>query len=311
MSISTQGGDQRRPSVVSTGKKSPTGGKKSSTDDTESATGGEATATDKSNTSAEKSAAKPTIGKQATGGKSGKSGAGARPGGRPGAGRPGAGGKGRKPVAPVKVSQGRAWGPIALFVAVGVLAAGIIGYGAYAVYQNAKPWEKRAAEISGIVNYNETDKSAVDPLPGQQSHVKGPLTYKVSPPVGSSHNTSWQNCMGDVYDAPIANEHAVHSLEHGAVWITYRPDLPADQVEKLASRVRGNEFMMMSPYENLDKAISLQAWGYQLKVDNADDARIDEFITALRKNATQEPEAGCSSGITATGTTPRDLQPGM
>ena len=44
--------------------------------------------------------------------------------------------------------------------------------------------------------------------------------------------------MGDVYDAPIANEHAVHSLEHGAVWITYRPDLPADQVDKLAEQGR-------------------------------------------------------------------------
>ena len=84
--------------------------------------------------------------------------------------------------------------------------------------------------------------------------------------------------MGDVYDAPIANEHAVHSLEHGAVWITYRPDLPADQVAKLKAKVQGKEKMMLSPYDGLDKPISLQAWGYQLKVDNADDGRIDEFI---------------------------------
>ena len=56
--------------------------------------------------------------------------------------------------------------------------------------------------------------------------------------------------------------------------------------------------MLMSPYPGLDKPISLQAWGYQLKVDNADDSRIDEFIKALRQNATQEPQAGCSSGIT-------------
>ena len=47
--------------------------------------------------------------------------------------------------------------------------------------------------------------------------------------------------------------------------------------------------MLMSPYPGLDAPISLQAWGYQLKVDNADDGRIDEFINALRKNATSEP----------------------
>ena len=45
--------------------------------------------------------------------------------------------------------------------------------------------------------------------------------------------------MGDVYDAPIANEHAVHSLEHGAVWITYKPGLPADQVEQARRPGRG------------------------------------------------------------------------
>ena len=44
----------------------------------------------------------------------------------------------------------------------------------------------------------------------------------------------------------------------------------------------------MSPFEGLDTPISLQAWGYQLKVDNADDSRIDEFIKALRVNASIE-----------------------
>ena len=61
----------------------------------------------------------------------------------------------------------------------------------------------------------------------------------------------------------------------------------------------------MSPFAGLDKPISLQAWGYQLKVDNADDGRIDEFISALRQNAPSEPGATCTGGITATGTTRR------
>src|ERR1051325_4821995 len=62
-------------------------------------------------------------------------------------------------------------------------------------------------------------------------HLAGKIDYQESPPVGGAHNVVWQNC--GIYSTPIHNEHAVHSLEHGAVWITYRPDLPADQVEIL------------------------------------------------------------------------------
>ncbi|MBF9133663.1 DUF3105 domain-containing protein [Plantactinospora sp. S1510] len=291
MSISTSGGEQRRPSVVSTGKKSPAGGKP--------AEGGKA------------AGAKPTEDGKAAGAKPAGTAAKTSSAGRVPANRSGGGGGGKKPqqrrpVAPVRVSQGRSWGSIGLFVAVGVVTAAIIGYGAYAVIQNGKSWEDKAAAIDGITNYRKTDPSLVEPFPGKQSHEAGPLTYKISPPVGSSHNNAWQNCVGDVYDAPIANEHAVHSLEHGAIWITYKSDLPAEQVEQLASKVRGNEFMLMSPIENLDRPISLQAWGYQLKLDSASDGRIDDFVAALRQNASMEPGAPCSGGITATGTTPRD-----
>jgi Protein of unknown function (DUF3105) len=60
--------------------------------------------------------------------------------------------------------------------------------------------------------------------------------------------------------------------------------------------------------DNLGSPISLQAWGYQLKVDNASDSRIDAFMRALRKNAAQEQGASCSNGITVTGTTPHNLE---
>ncbi|MGN9911721.1 DUF3105 domain-containing protein [Phytohabitans sp. LJ34] len=277
MSISTPAGDQRRPSVVSTGKKAPAG----------SASSGKTSGGGKG-------------GSGSSGGKGGGAG-----GGKPGGAGKGGGGKGpRKPITPVKVSQGRSWGPIALFVAVGLLAVAIVGYGAYAAFQGSRSWEDRAADIDGIVNYREKDPAMAQ---GGQ-HVQGKVQYPVSPPVGGQHNNDWQNCMGDVYDAQIASEHAVHSLEHGAVWITYRPDLPKDQVDKLAEKVRGKEKLLMSPFPGLDKPISIQAWGYQLKVDNANDGRIDEFIKALRVNASVEgPTALCAQGITATGSEPRNL----
>ncbi|RZU49963.1 uncharacterized protein DUF3105 [Krasilnikovia cinnamomea] len=218
-------------------------------------------------------------------------------GGKPGGGKPGAKGKGRKPVTPVKVSGGRSWGPIAVVAAVVLVAVGIIGFGAYAAVQGGKSWEDKAADIKGIVNYRAQKNPQID----SQEHKGGPLTYVTNPPVGGAHNSVWQNCMGDVYTEPIANEHAVHSLEHGAVWVTYKQGLPADQVKALSDKVEGKDYLMLSPVANLDKNVALQAWGYQLKVDSADDSRIDEFIKALRINATKEPGAACSGGNTATG----------
>ena len=119
------------------------------------------------------------------------------------------------------------------------------------------------------------------------------MKYKSSPPVGGDHNPSWQNCMGDVYNAPIPNEHAVHSLEHGAVWITYRPDLPRTRSRRSPTKVEGKEYMLMSPFAGLDKPISLQAWGYQLKVDNADDAP----DRRLHPRAARERHHGARRGL--------------
>lgn len=213
--------------------------------------------------------------------------------------------KGRKPVAPVKVGKDRNWGPIAMFVAVGVLAAGIIGYAFWAQRDTGSlEWSERAAAIEGIVDYR-----AQNPDMLTRDHQPGSLQYEVLPPVGGNHNGSWQNCQGTVYDEQIANEHAVHSLEHGAIWVTYNPDtLPPDQVDQLRGMVEGNDKLFLSPFPGLDAPVSLQAWGYQLKVDSAGDPRINEFIRTLRVNASIEgPTARCDGGIRATGTVPQNI----
>ena len=62
--------------------------------------------------------------------------------------------------------------------------------------------------LSGVVTYSELARD----------HVVGKVTYAQMPPVGGKHSAVWQNC--GIYSAPVANENAVHSMEHGAVWIT-------------------------------------------------------------------------------------------
>src|SRR5690606_11087054 len=44
------------------------------------------------------------------------------------------------------------------------------------------------------------------------------VSDKETTTIGNQHNNYWQQC--DIYDKPIHSEHAVHSLEHCAVWIT-------------------------------------------------------------------------------------------
>ncbi|MFE4502182.1 DUF3105 domain-containing protein [Rhodococcus sp. NPDC056743] len=124
------------------------------------------------------------------------------------------------------------------------------------------------------------------------------VAYTHSPPFGGRHDGVWAKCTGIVYPQAIRTENAVHSLEHGAVWITYNPDLvSAGDVELLAERVSGTSQMLMSPYPTLDAPISLQSWGHQLKLDQASDVRIDQFISALRLNPATYPEVGATCSI--------------
>src|ERR687891_134418 len=63
--------------------------------------------------------------------------------------------------------------------------------------------------------------------------VEGPIDYHRKPPTNGNHAPLWQNC--GYYPEPIQDRHAVHSMDHGVVWITYRPDLPQKQLETLRS----------------------------------------------------------------------------
>ena len=114
------------------------------------------------------------------------------------------------------------------------------------------------------------------------------------PPVGGSHNPNWQNC--GIYDTPVEDSLAVHALEHGAVWLTYNPELPADQVESLKELVRGENKVLMSPYEGLVGEVVLSGWSKQLVIDSLPDERIAEFIDRYQGLA-PEPEARCDGGV--------------
>jgi hypothetical protein len=306
MSISTpqSGGSRRSSATKATAGGKPNLEKEESAGSSPSKATKAASKTAGRSASATKAGASSKTPAKAGAAKAGATKAGSRPAAKAATSRPAAKAGGRRPLAPVRVSQGRNWGPIAMFTAVILVAVGIIGFAGWKVYESALTVSDRVGQIDGAHNFRKSNPDLVKAA----QHQSGPIKYEQIPPVAGKHNGDWQNCMGDVYDAPIASEHAVHSMEHGAVWLVYNPaKVNKDQIDKLASKIRGKEFSLMSPMENLDTTVSVQAWGFQLKVDDPDDKRIDEFIKATRKNAGVE-QASCSGGITETGTTPRDLQ---
>jgi hypothetical protein len=116
------------------------------------------------------------------------------------------------------------------------------------------------------------------------------------PPVGGDHDAIPQTC--GVYAQPVGTWHAVHSLEHGSVWITYAPGLAADQIAVLAADAKGHDHVLVSPYADQPSPVILTAWGLQLRIDSAADPRVKVFI-AKYENGPQTPEPGAACSGTA------------
>jgi hypothetical protein len=135
-----------------------------------------------------------------------------------------------------------------------------------------------------------------------RNHTDLVQTYPQVPPVGGDHAPVWQNC--GFYDAPIYKETGVHSLEHGAVWITFRDDLPADQVDLIRTYAQ-QPYTLASPWDPADgelpAPVVLSAWGAQLALSALPDPKADEFLTTYRQSAgAPEPGAPCTGGVDVT-----------
>ncbi|MET9968327.1 DUF3105 domain-containing protein [Streptomyces sp. NPDC006356] len=131
-----------------------------------------------------------------------------------------------------------------------------------------------------------------------RTHVTKSVKYSSEPPVGGDHNQVWMNCNGDVYTKELKNEHAVHSLEHGAVWVTYTSKASKSDVEALAAKVKQTPYTLMSPDEKQKDPIMLTAWGHQRTVTGADDPNVGKFFeTYVQGKQTPEPGAACTGGL--------------
>ncbi len=115
------------------------------------------------------------------------------------------------------------------------------------------------------------------------------------PPMGGPHNPSWLNC--GIYDQPVPAENAVHSMEHGAVWVTYHPEIDEAEIAMLTDAARGDGLLILSPYPDQDSPIVLTTWDRQLALETAVDERYDEFMSRYRGLRGPEAGASCTGGV--------------
>lgn len=143
-----------------------------------------------------------------------------------------------------------------------------------------------AEKIPGVV---------IERAPGR-SHRAGHVDYPgPQPPSGGDHAPVWLNC--GFYSTPQPVENAVHSLEHGAVWIAYAPSTSAADVATIHA-LTANPRLLATPVDGMASPIVLVAWERRLNVDSISDPRVQQFIDAFSTGASAPERGGyCSRGV--------------
>ncbi|MFE7237088.1 DUF3105 domain-containing protein [Streptomyces sp. NPDC057580] len=190
-----------------------------------------------------------------------------------------------------------------------LVVAGLVAFGSYALLDRSEAADKRDAVAADEATASAAEKKvlAAEPIEGlktwdakklTRNHVTETVTYPMKPPVGGDHSPVWMNCDGEVYKKAIPDMNAVHSLEHGSVWVTYTDKASAADVAELAALVGKTPYSLMSPYKDQAGTIMLSAWGKQVTVDSADDPRVGRFFAKfVQGEQTPEPGAACTGGL--------------
>jgi len=132
-----------------------------------------------------------------------------------------------------------------------------------------------------------------DSRPGQVIPIQGeehisensPLPeYNSNPPTSGPHAGP---VRGGFYSSEIKDINAVHNLEHGFIWITYKnvDEETIGKLEKIGQQFTGS--VIISLREVNDSNIAIASWGRLEKMDVFD----EEFaINFIKKNKNKSPE---------------------
>ena len=128
---------------------------------------------------------------------------------------------------------------------------------------------------------------------GPATHVTSPAALEITagqPPAGGPHFAL--PLAPGISPTPVEDGNVIHSLEHGIVWISYRPDLvtAADLQTLRAIAQRYPRDVILSPRPSNAAPASIVSWGRRLNVTSPVPANaLEEFVLT---NVNKSPEPG-------------------
>jgi Protein of unknown function (DUF3105) len=149
----------------------------------------------------------------------------------------------------------------------GVAVAGIALFQSFSGPNDIPESAVRAAERAGCTkSEHRPDQTPADPHldPGEQ------INYPDPPATSGKHSGVQPPDEPKVFTSPFEEPLAVHALEHGSVFVYYRPPdadggVSQEIVDRLADIAGPSNATFLAPYPNLtaERALTMTAWNYR------------------------------------------------
>ena len=163
----------------------------------------------------------------------------------------------------------------------------IVAIGAWAFTSNPMGQQENPEVLSAVSNpVAGTEELAIA---SRQHITEGTKAtdFNSNPPASGQHWPAPAN--KGVYDQPLPDERVLHNLEHGYIWISYKPEISPEVINNIKNIVNEDDWkLIMTPRAENDSQIALIAWGRLLKMDEPDYQKIKDFIETYRNRGPEK-----------------------
>lgn len=151
------------------------------------------------------------------------------------------------------------------FTSFGIAAAAIAAITLFRSFQGPNDLPASAIRTAETAGCTSVEQPATSAPAGLHLSSGAPYDYKDRPATSGYHDPA-PLTSPKVFDAQPPETRAVHSLEHGGVFVYYLPEadggLPQAVVDRLAEIARGDTATFLAPYADLtpETGLTLTAW---------------------------------------------------